>query len=514
MVMNYMFTKSGIRLLNEGGRKDKVRLPNGRKIGLASREGADDFVDTVATDFISTNLTATDDENLDAAYTMMIYVIGYASPEKIAAGFPESELRCFVEHTRDTLQILSSDRNWLLSGQVPMRHKAFLHIVSLFLQHPSFVKIFLSDGGMEAVANFYASRKKNDTPCHRVAHLIIEMAKNAAGVLANREFLTRNSDLDNCDIFEKGFGTLEKAGLLGQLIRCVPVDTDNSLSITSSLQMCLQLVKTKLKSGTRTGDILDAVIAGKDGPISENAKSALAQLQTLARLCNNNYIYDTRWDAPKICSHCKETETLDGAKHMKCQRCKSAYYCSRDCQVAHWKSHKKMCKEMSSSHFSLSAAKTSITVKWSFMQSNYFDIMKEIYKKTQEYNVLKKELFVEIDFFGDAPALRNQIKVWLTSDFFDESVLVDAPQWFSSDDQKAAYLPLLREAYGQATSDDLLTACRHGSGNMAIQNLCNRNQLLSDEAVESIGREDYVRMVACLGQDITNRYFDNRSGLD
>jgi hypothetical protein len=78
------------------------------------------------------------------------------------------------------------------------------------------------------------------------------------------------------------FGTIEKTGLLGQFIRCVPVDPDFSANIVTGLQTCLQLVKKKLKSGTRAGDILDAVTAGKDGPISEKAKSGLARLQSLA----------------------------------------------------------------------------------------------------------------------------------------------------------------------------------------------------------------------------------------
>jgi hypothetical protein len=39
-------------------------------------------------------------------------------------------------------------------------------------------------------------------------------------------------------------------------------------------------------------------------------------------------------------------------------------------------------------------------------------------------------------------------------------------------------------------------------------------QYLSNEAVESIGREDYVRMVACLGQHTTDEYFrEKRAGL-
>jgi hypothetical protein len=52
---------------------------------------------------------------------------------------------------------------------------------------------------------------------------------------------------------------------------------------------------------------------------------------------------------------------------------------------------------------SRSTLKTSQTTMWAIIKSNYFDIVKEVYKKTQEYNVPKKELLVEMDFYGDAP---------------------------------------------------------------------------------------------------------------
>ncbi len=95
------------------------------------------------------------------------------------------------------------------------------------------------------------------------------------------------------------------------------------------MQTCWQRVKKKLKSGTPTGDILDAVIAGKDGPINDKVKADLTKLQSLARFSNGNK------DHAKMCSHCGKCETqTDAAKLMKCQRCKVTYYCSKECQVA------------------------------------------------------------------------------------------------------------------------------------------------------------------------------------
>jgi hypothetical protein len=127
-----MSTKSGIRWLREG--ICLVVLPSGRTFELASREGANDFVDSIGTDFISTNLTAADDQELEWAYFLMMTVAENASPEKMASGIPQSELRTFIGHTRDTLDTLSTDRNWLRSSTLSRRHDALLRAVSLLEQ--------------------------------------------------------------------------------------------------------------------------------------------------------------------------------------------------------------------------------------------------------------------------------------------------------------------------------------------------------------------------------------------
>jgi hypothetical protein len=123
-----MITNSGIRWLQD----NTVVLPNGRNVVLASKEGADEFVDTVGTDFISMNLTATDCQELTFPCTIIVAFTEYASPEKIASGIPESELRTFIEHSRDTLKKLSSNRNWLRSGTVSKCHQTLLQAIAAF----------------------------------------------------------------------------------------------------------------------------------------------------------------------------------------------------------------------------------------------------------------------------------------------------------------------------------------------------------------------------------------------
>jgi hypothetical protein len=208
-----------------------------------------------------------------------------------------------------------------------------------------------------------------------------------------------------------------------------------------------------------------------------------------------------------MCNHCEKFEKLDGSTLMKCQRCKIAYYCNRECQAANWKNHKTMCNRLGgASELSRSVRKTSQPFTLAFLKSNYFDIVREVYKKTQEYNVSKKELIVEIDFYGDAPALRNDFKVRLRSDFLHNRSCSHAESKVMMD-----------ACYQKERGSDLVFVCKTSNGTLSIASLgllFLGYQFLSDEAVESIGREDYVRMVACLGLLTTEAYFrGNRSGL-
>lgn len=43
-----------------------------------------------------------------------------------------------------------------------------------------------------------------------------------------------------------------------------------------------------------------------------------------------------------LCAGCHHTK-LD---LMQCSQCRSYYYCSKECQVSHWKTHKKECKQV------------------------------------------------------------------------------------------------------------------------------------------------------------------------
>jgi hypothetical protein len=123
-----------------------------------------------------------------------------------------------------------------------------------------------------------------------------------------------------------------------------------------------------------------------------------------------------------------------------------------------------MCKAMSNGNESRSALKTARTTMSAFIDSNYSDIAKEVCKKAREYNVPKTELFVEVDFYGDAPALRNEFKVWLASCFLEGSSIANAPNWFRIHSKRKTLALFLRKEHEKVTGDDFLAVCRAGNG--------------------------------------------------
>ena len=46
------------------------------------------------------------------------------------------------------------------------------------------------------------------------------------------------------------------------------------------------------------------------------------------------------------CAKCLKSESEKGSTLMKCSRCRTVKYCSRDCQVADWKVHKRACSRI------------------------------------------------------------------------------------------------------------------------------------------------------------------------
>jgi hypothetical protein len=107
----------------------------------------------------------------------------------------------------------------------------------------------------------------------------------------------------------------------------------------------------------------------------------------------------------------------------------------------------------------------------------------------------------------------------LTSDFTEESAIADAPSLFCRCTDKKDFTRIVRKAKELMSSDNLLVVCQCRNGMVLVEPITyqidEEHQFLSDEAVESIVREDYDCMVACPGKATTDDYFrEKTSGLE
>lgn len=95
-----------------------------------------------------------------------------------------------------------------------------------------------------------------------------------------------------------------------------------------------------------TGITLHTALPRGDGMRLRPGFSAGCGSQIFLVPSNNYIVVDLRPRRPGLaCSFCAATNVMEGLK--KCAQCRSVAYCSRKCQVAHWKAgHKEECRQL------------------------------------------------------------------------------------------------------------------------------------------------------------------------
>ena len=176
-----------------------------------------------------------------------------------------------------------------------------------------------------------------------------------------------------------------------------------------------------------------------------------------------------------------------------------AFYCSKKCQLSHWPEHKKTC-EPPDKQLSRQTKCSEQTVN-GFVNRYYYEIVCAMIRKMRMDNMDKKELILELDFYGaSAPALkeRPEFKVGMARRYFEGS-RPDEPDWFGKgtdfyEENIEGWLAALRDQYNDTTPNHLLVLAREPGGNSGMYSVnlvsdeTTMTPLFSDEAVDAFER--------------------------
>jgi len=499
----------------------KILLPNGRNIDICTTEGADYFLRYPSSEndrdfsFFSKNLeeanklrklakkrilTSVEKQRLICTYFGADALARYATPSVFMEKMPRKELELWMDHIMHHITDMTTNGNWTRTG-VLVQHDAFLlhPCVSMF-HHPPVAILAFERGFYQVLADFIAARQAPLLPCADIAETACLIVSNSiASVLFNESVIGWTA--------EKAFKMLEKCGMLIQFIRCstVPLDHDPiCFSKTyQELMKCTTLVKKKLKKGSTSGNVITNIIDGSDGFQGRYKNTRMMiHIKSIAKLADLFQVPENSQcgSVMKICRHCNKTDSTEEFQRslMVCSRCKTAYYCSRECQVADWKLHKKACVP-AGSKAEQKTYENSQQALLNFAKMNYEDIMERLVNLCEESGISKKETVIEIDFKpnddGVVPAAAGQFKVGNARRYF-EGDRPEEPDWFYKREDKKCYknniknmITGMTDNFNRIADSHVLCLVRHSRGDFGINRLQltleNGKQMFSNQAYEA-----------------------------
>lgn len=442
------------------------------------------------------------DGKLVPMYVMLSSLAESASPP-VFAKVPASEFKFLVGHVCGVLVRLtnSNNSNYRRTGVLYEADQECLETLMCHSLHENFVREAVqwssshddnNKNMLQVLAEFCAAAKPvpHQLPAPKVAHTIVSIANNVRLSLVGQ-----GTDEDE----EKVFKLLESTGLLGQVIRCLTqpgpdgsgAPSPGHVNFLDRLSRCAEFVRKRMAPGTPTGEILAQVVGQRDACTGNDRPAAvMARLENLHRLASVSHSahMNTR-NLPvrgqlKFCRNCNKSEpTQEFQRSLKqCSRCKQAFYCSRECQVADWKDHKTTCQPVGSASEAKRSEKRGTSIQLALndvLQKNYFDVMTKIVEVCEETGVSKKNLVVELDFFpnsetGSAPILSTppSFKVAPAARYYQGS-RPDEPDWFHKgtdvyEGNVAAVRLGLKDQHSRMTADHVLVLLRWADGQPSV----------------------------------------------
>ncbi len=366
-------------LINQEEPGIRMLLLDGRNVNLFTREGADAYLLSFGNkNYVgfSANLpnvmilrqksrpTEQDKFVMNFTYTSFIQISMSASPDIYDTIIPKTELESWFDHVNAVFPLLQNNKTWKRTGRLEEHDYAALSLNAFLVFHQKALQVGFEKGLYKTIASFVESREAPKLPDVKIARTITHIVNNSfASYCFNKKAQT-----------EKFWKKLEASGLLLQYIRCstYPEIQDDALYVCyrDLLQHNLPLMKKKFRKGTTGGDVLQAILEGRDGSKRQDPKVLrfLRNIVTFAKDSQGLSLMDPPSPVSrhsnvgtgdlKMCQHCKKMDSSKEfqASIMKCSRCRTAYYCSKECQAKDWKSHKPSCLPIPTKHLKKSCA--------------------------------------------------------------------------------------------------------------------------------------------------------------
>ena len=179
----------------------------------------------------------------------------------------------------------------------------------------------------------------------------------------------------------------------------------------------------------------------------------------------------------KMCRYCGNSEHSQAFQNslLLCGKCKQAYYCSKDCQKADWKQHKKVCVPAKKSE--TKRVEQIQNMLMTFSNQQYVHIMVKMVHACKQYKLDKQDMLVEVNFTtdqrGKIPALQDppEFHIAPVKDYIEGSRPAE-PDWFYKNQGDTAVYESNIQGYIQAIQSQLdrmlpshfLCLVRHASG--------------------------------------------------
>ncbi|GFH53172.1 hypothetical protein CTEN210_09648 [Chaetoceros tenuissimus] len=381
---------------------------------------------------------ARDRITLHGYYTKMRNIFTNASKDLLQEVVTDTELRVIFNHFASLLKYAISRENKGVIIDEACLHEAILVLIKVFESlNPSqdIIQDYLKS--LASAAKRSTDALPHDSGigyflCHTMTECFVTL------IFMKKKDLSMKNKMK---VVDKAIMMMHKTGILEQVLRHIhlpwTLPTNNREELVRMFFITLASSSVSLgkifKAGSPTRDALVDVLEGRIKPCPENEHmmeilEALKKFLDMGLTSGNpdeKYLPRQRIE----CAMCKEVDQTRNL--LVCGNCKLFGYCSRECQVAHWKDHKGRCKEYTSG----AKTKNLEAIALKFMLENQPQMLEKLRKI---YN--GNDVVLDLDFCNDnwpklPPALRKppEFEVFPAEIFWNREKDKAPDHWFFKD---------------------------------------------------------------------------------